>query len=292
MRNRFGWLLLLVLCFGTGTAISRENSPDAKRVVTEEVFSKPSHHDLSITTACRRWRGRRPLRGEYSQYVMIITLEPFGTTAPSTPSRLWATSPPRGVPLRFAPHCCPFRWSSTDEYVDQQGKPLVLDVTPAIARVLQSPNFAPYNYGTGDGQFADAVQRAQFASYAAPNWHTQLAPPRLLAPVLLEVPVGAAKLYQSESGVLYAKIDLDFSRLADQYDDADGGAAGGASFRCCSRPTPCSTRMATPANAASSAFIPHMKLDVATIRFPSRRSRTRAGWTPASFAIPKLREYR
>ena len=53
-----------------------------------------------------------------------------------------------------------------DEYVDQQGKPLILDVTPSIARVVQSPNFATYNYGNGDVQFADAVQRAQFASYS------------------------------------------------------------------------------------------------------------------------------
>ena len=42
---------------------------------------------------------------------------------------------------------------------------------------LQSPNFAPANYGSGNQiQFADAVQRAEFFNSMAPDWHTNLQP--------------------------------------------------------------------------------------------------------------------
>jgi hypothetical protein len=37
-----------------------------------------------------------------------------------------------------------------------------------------SPNFADFNYSTGNTQFGDAVQRAEFFNGMAPNWHTLL----------------------------------------------------------------------------------------------------------------------
>src|SRR5256885_8088907 len=82
------------------------------------------------------------------------------------------------VPLSFVFDCC----------LDGEGKPLVVDVTPSIPEVLGSPNFQRASYSTGDTQFADAVQRAEFFSVHKRDWHTLLRRPRIMAPVQIEVP--------------------------------------------------------------------------------------------------------
>lgn len=47
---------------------------------------------------------------------------------------------------------------------------------PFETLTLNSPNFSSFNYSTGNTQFGDAVQRAEFFNVMAPNWHTLLAP--------------------------------------------------------------------------------------------------------------------
>lgn len=47
---------------------------------------------------------------------------------------------------------------------------------PFEGLTLNSPNFAGFNYSTGNTQFGDAVQRAEFFNVMAPNWHTLLSP--------------------------------------------------------------------------------------------------------------------
>jgi hypothetical protein len=210
LRNWFCCLLLLFLCFGTDVALGAGSS-DAKQVVPEEAapaLAPRFVHYNRMSLVARQTAAQ----GGFSQ-ITIYSVPHWsgafshdGTVYPFT---IVGNNPAAGGITQIRTALLPISLEF-DEYADQQGKPLVLDVTPAIARVLQSPNFATYNYGNGDVQFADAVQRAQFASYAGPTWHTQLMPPRVLAPVLMEVPVGAAKLYQSVSGVLYAKIDFNF----------------------------------------------------------------------------------
>lgn len=210
LRNWFCWLLLLVLCLGTGTAFGA-SSADTKQVVPDEASPTLAPRFIHYNRMSSLAR-QAAAEGGFSQ--IAINSVPHWSSAFSHdgtiyPYTIVGNKPATGGTTQIRTALLPISLEF-DEYVDRQGKPLVLDVVPAIARVLQSPNFVPYNYGTGDVQFADAVQRAQFASYAAPNWHTQLASPRVLAPVLLEVPVGAAKLYQSASGVLYAKVDFNF----------------------------------------------------------------------------------
>jgi chitinase len=98
-----------------------------------------------------------------------------------------------------------------EEYVDENGAPLVLDPAPILPRVQSSPNFHVANYQTGFTQFADAVQRAQFSSIANQNWHTLLGKPQLLQPVRIDVPRGMAKVFHNRStGVTYAIIDTSF----------------------------------------------------------------------------------
>ena len=210
MRNWIGCLLLLFLCFGADAAFGAGSS-DPKQVVPEEVTPSLAPRFIHYNRMSSLAR-QTAAQGGYAQISINSIPHWFGAFSHDGtvfPYTIAGNKPAAGGTTLIRTALLPLSLEF-DEYVDQQGKPLILDVTPAITRVLQSPNFVTYNYGNGEVQFADAVQRAQFTSYAGPSWHTQLAPPRLLTPVLLEVPVGAAKLYQSVNGVLYAKIDFNF----------------------------------------------------------------------------------
>lgn len=97
-------------------------------------------------------------------------------------------------------------------YVDERGDPIVLDADPVVPRVEASPIFRSANYqSVGVTQFADAVQRAQFFNRMAQDWHTLLASPQLLKPVVIDVPRGMAKVYRNRSlGVTFAIVDANF----------------------------------------------------------------------------------
>lgn len=98
-----------------------------------------------------------------------------------------------------------------EDYVDDDGSPLVLDPAPVLPRVQSSPNFHSANWETGFTQFADAVQRAEFSSSAHQDWHTLLGKPQFLQPVRIDVPRGAARVFRNRStGVTYAVVDTSF----------------------------------------------------------------------------------
>jgi hypothetical protein len=64
----------------------------------------------------------------------------------------------------------------------------VVPFAPFEDLVLESPNFNTTNYRSGANiQFADAVQRAQYFSRMAPNWHTVLQP-TVVSRVTITVP--------------------------------------------------------------------------------------------------------
>ena len=110
------------------------------------------------------------------------------------------------VPVQIVPISMFF-----EEFVDENGSPIVLDPAPVMSRVQSSPNFHNAPYTTGVTQFADAVQRAQFHSPAAQEWHTLLGKPETLKPLRIVVPRGLAKVYHNPStGVTYAIVDTDF----------------------------------------------------------------------------------
>jgi chitinase len=98
-----------------------------------------------------------------------------------------------------------------EEFVDEDGKPIVLDPAAIVPRVQASPNFHDAQYATGTTQFADAVQRAQFNAVAGKDWHTLLGAPQILKSLRIAVPRGDAKVYRNPStGVVYAIVDTDF----------------------------------------------------------------------------------
>ena len=96
-------------------------------------------------------------------------------------------------------------------YTDEQGNPIVLDMAPRIGGILNSPNFRSASYTTGDTQFGDAVQRAEFYSVMSQDWHTLLDAPRVLRTVTIDVPRGSATLYRMRSsGAIFAVVDEGF----------------------------------------------------------------------------------
>jgi chitinase len=98
-----------------------------------------------------------------------------------------------------------------EEFVDENGAPIVLDPGAIVPRVQSSPNFHDAQYATGTTQFADAVQRAEFNATDAKDWHTLLGAPQIMKPLRIAVPRGDAKVYRNPStGVLYAIVDTDF----------------------------------------------------------------------------------
>jgi hypothetical protein len=97
-----------------------------------------------------------------------------------------------------------------DEFADASGNSIVMDATPNIQPVLTGPDFQPFGYTSGNTQFADAVQRAQYWSVMGRNWHTLLDQPRMMNPLVIEVPVGASQLYQNTDGVYFTLLDADF----------------------------------------------------------------------------------
>ena len=98
-----------------------------------------------------------------------------------------------------------------EEFVDENGAPIILDPGAIVPRVQASPNFHDAQYATGTTQFADAVQRAQFNATAGKDWHTLLGAPQIMKSLRIAVPRGDAKVYRNPStGVVYAIVDTDF----------------------------------------------------------------------------------
>jgi hypothetical protein len=98
-----------------------------------------------------------------------------------------------------------------DGYADEKGDPIILDVGPNLPAIVNSPNFRMAHYPTGDTQFGDAVQRAEFFHVMAPEWHTLLETPKVVRPVFVEVPSGLATLYRMHSsGAIFAVVDEGF----------------------------------------------------------------------------------
>jgi hypothetical protein len=84
-----------------------------------------------------------------------------------------------------------------------------------LSEVLLGPDFAKAPYGTGITQFADAVQRAEFFPVERPTWHTLIKPPKILTPVVIDVPdniggVPPYQMFQASDGTYFALLDYNF----------------------------------------------------------------------------------
>jgi hypothetical protein len=109
-----------------------------------------------------------------------------------------------------------------DEFVDADGNSIFMDANAITDQMLHSPNFERAQYTVGNTQFGDAVQRAEFFSvmkrpnggddddFDGGSWHTILERPRILTPVVIEVPVGSSLVFQIPGGGFLALIDINF----------------------------------------------------------------------------------
>ncbi len=98
-----------------------------------------------------------------------------------------------------------------EEYKDKAGNPLAISASSDVKNVLASPIFQKFPFATGDTQYGDAVQRAEFYKQAVANdWHTLLAPPRVLPALRIEISAADGYVLTSKrTGRSLAVVDRD-----------------------------------------------------------------------------------
>lgn len=133
---------------------------------------------------------------------------PFTMIGRAPQTHRTTTIPTSYVPISFV----------FDEFVDQSGNNIVIDATAINREILHSPEFERSPFTTGNTQFTDAVQRAEFFNLINKeddndgdhSWHTLLGRPRILTPVLVEVPVGSSEVFVLPDGTFFALMDINF----------------------------------------------------------------------------------
>ncbi len=99
-----------------------------------------------------------------------------------------------------------------DGFTDKSGKKLEISAASDVPKVVQSPIFQKHAFATGDTQYGDAIQRAQFYKEAvAKDWHTLLSQPRVTSPLQIMIPpANGYVLTSKKTGHSLALVDLDF----------------------------------------------------------------------------------
>jgi len=99
-----------------------------------------------------------------------------------------------------------------DTRADKSGKKVEISAADGVQKVVQSPIFQKYAFATGDTQYGDAIQRAQFYQEAsAKDWHTLLGQPRVTSPLRITIPPANGYLLTSKkTGHSLAIVDLDY----------------------------------------------------------------------------------
>ncbi len=95
---------------------------------------------------------------------------------------------------------------------DTAGKKLEVSAASEVSKVIQSPIFQKFAFATGDTQYGDAVERAEFyQTAAAKDWHTLLGRPRVTPPLQIDIPPADGYVLTSKrTGRSLAVVDLDF----------------------------------------------------------------------------------
>ena len=134
----------------------------------------------------------------------------FTSSGATYPYTMVRTDPKRGGSTRVDTSLVTIQFYF-DEYADQNGNNIVIDAATVVPQFVNGPNVETASYGTGNTQFSDAVQRAEFFNVMKPDWHTLINRPRMLQAVQIEVPVGLSIVFQAGSGGPYfALIDNGF----------------------------------------------------------------------------------
>jgi chitinase len=170
-RLAFGLLLQFVL---TAPAVPSQNppSPMATTVVTFTGSFVTNGQQYSYTLA-----GRSPEAG--------------GTT----------TIPAVIVPVSL----------SFDASASGGKRKVILDATGGVLDIVHSPIFESYPFATGNAQYGDAMERAQFGKIAPADWHTMLGRPEVLPAIQIDVPLANGYvLHSRRTGKSLAVADIGF----------------------------------------------------------------------------------
>jgi chitinase len=99
-----------------------------------------------------------------------------------------------------------------DGSADRDGKKVEMSAASDVPKVVQSPIFQKHAFATGDTQYGDAIQRAQFYEEAtAKNWHTVLGYPHVTSPLQITIPPANGYVLNSKkTGHSLAIVDLNF----------------------------------------------------------------------------------
>ena len=119
-------------------------------------------------------------------------------------------APTRGGTTRIKTQLIPVNFV-LDGCLDVNGNAVVFAANDVIANTLNSPNFEVANYETGETQYGDAFQRAEFHAVARDDWHTLIQSPKFLTPVTIEVPPeSSACLYIPPNGTPFGDVNINF----------------------------------------------------------------------------------
>src|SRR5215469_4081721 len=135
------------------------------------------------------------------------TVPTFTHTAEGKTYTLVGADPAKGgtttIPAVLAPVTLTF------ESKKVAGKPFALDAKGDVPRVLRSPVFAKFAFGSsGTTQYGDALLRSTFPK--ASDWHTLLGKPEM-KPVTVTIPAGYGYVLTSKSeGAAAAVVDIEF----------------------------------------------------------------------------------
>lgn len=96
------------------------------------------------------------------------------------------------------------------------GKTATIDASADVQTVVQSPIFQKFPFATGDTQYGDAVQRAEFYQHIESKsgndaWHTLLKQPRILPAIRIDIPPSDGYMMTSRhTGKSLAVVDVEF----------------------------------------------------------------------------------
>jgi chitinase len=166
-------------------------SPQIKTAFQTEGSSQAQGAQGAVRTV-PHWTGSFTYNGTIYPYVMV------------------GGAPQRGGTTQIKTQLIPINFV-LDGCLDANGNAVVFAVDNVIANTLNSPNFVRADYETGDTQYADAFQRAEFHAVAKEDWHTLIRSPAFLTPVTMEVaPESSVCLYIPPNGQPFGAVNINF----------------------------------------------------------------------------------
>ncbi|HET6840671.1 MAG TPA: hypothetical protein VFK06_03170 [Candidatus Angelobacter sp.] len=223
MRNKIHLYCALLLTF---TVFSNASFGQAnKPVVTRQPIAVDSSYFATLKASPKHFASNRmsaagnaAARQQPFRIVSIPTFNSSFTFGGQTFPFTMAGHAPQAGGTTMIPTTMVTMSFFFDEFVDQNGNNITIDAAAISDEIKNSPLFEKSPFSTGNTQFNDAIQRAEFFNIinrdgdnnGDNSWHTLLTTPKTLIPVTVEVPVGAAVLFQATDGNILALIDINF----------------------------------------------------------------------------------